>query len=170
MIPAGSYPVADSGGGPGLFPGSRREVEDAAKGAALAVGAKVQIRKYANTYVNMLNNLALAEHFRGHLTALGMQVETLSRRGVATDMGNVSWVAPSIHPFIATAPRGTAWHSTECAKASATPQAYDATAKTAKAFALTAIDLFSDPDLVRKIKEEFEGAVSRRNPVSRPGT
>ena len=140
-----------------------KKVEDAAKGAALAIGAKVQIRKSANTYVNMLNNLALAEIFKGHLTALGMEVESLSRRGVATDMGNVSWVAPSIHPFIATAPRGTAWHSTESARASAAPQAYEATLKAAKAFALTAVDLFSDPGLVRNIKEEFQRAQSGRN-------
>jgi amidohydrolase len=140
-----------------------KKVEDAAKGAALAIRAKVQIRKSANTYVNMLNNLALAEIFKGHLTALGMEVESLSRRGVATDMGNVSWVAPSIHPFIATAPRGTAWHSTESARASSAPQAYEATLKAAKAFALTAVDLFSDPGLVRNIKEEFQRAQSGRN-------
>jgi amidohydrolase len=135
-----------------------KKVEDAAKGAALAIGAKVQIRKSANTYVNMLNNLILADLFRRHLTALGMQVESLSRRGVATDMGNVSRVVPSIHPFIATAPRGTAWHSTESARASASPQAYEATLKAAKAFALTAIDLFTDPALVRNIRNEFQRA------------
>jgi aminobenzoyl-glutamate utilization protein B len=93
-------------------------------------------------------------------------VESLSRRGVATDMGNVSWVAPSIHPFIATAPRGTAWHSTESARASATPQAYEGTLKAAKAFALTAIDIFSDPALVRNIKEEFQRAQSGRKSLS----
>jgi hypothetical protein len=70
----------------------------------------------------------------------------------------VSRVVPSIHPFIATAPRGTAWHSTESARASASPQAYEATLKAAKAFALTAIDLFTDPALVRKIRNEFQRA------------
>jgi len=135
-----------------------RKVEEAAKGAALAIGARVQIRKSANTYVNMLNNLTLAEVFKSHLTGLGVQVESLSRRGVATDMGNVSRVAPSIHPFIAVAPKGTAWHSTESARASCSPQAHEATLKAAKAFALTVIDLFSDPSLVRNIKEEFQRA------------
>jgi len=132
------------------------KVKNAARGAALATGATVNIKKYANTYVNMLNNLTLAETFKNNLTALGMPVEKLSRRGVATDMGNVSQVAPSIHPFIAIAPKGTAWHSTDAVKASSSPQAYEATVKTAKAFGMTAIDIFTDPVLTKKIKDEFD--------------
>lgn len=138
-----------------------QKVKNTAQGAALATGAKVNITKFANTYVNMLNNLTLAETFKKNLTALGMSVESLSRRGVATDMGNVSQVAPAIHPFIAIAPKGTAWHSTESAKASASPEAYEATTKTAKAFGMTAIDIFSDPELAKRIKEEFAQAKSK---------
>jgi amidohydrolase len=140
------------------------KVENAAKGAALAIGAQVNIRQSANRYVNMLNNLTLAEIFKHNLTTLGMQVESLSRRGVATDMGNVSQVTPSIHPFIAAAPRGTPWHSTESARAACSPQAHEATLKAAKAFGMTVIDIFSDPSLVRKIKEEFEQAQSKKRP------
>ena len=66
------------------------KVMDAARGAALATGAEVRIKKYANTYVNMVNNMALAEAFKKNLTALKMPVEAFSQRGVATDMGNVS--------------------------------------------------------------------------------
>lgn len=139
-----------------------KKVEDAARGAALAIGAKVHIRKSAHTYVNMLNNHTLAEIFKNHLTSLGMQVESLSRRGVATDMGNVSQVVPSIHPFLAAAPRGTAWHSAESARAASSPQAHEAAIKAAKAFGLTAIDIFLDQDLVRRIKEEFEEARGER--------
>jgi len=137
------------------------KVKNAARGAALATGAKVNINKFANTYVDMLNNLALAETFKKNLAALGMSVESLSRRGVATDMGNVSQVAPAIHPFIAIAPKGTAWHSTESAKASASPEAYEAAIKTAKAFGMTAIDIFTDPELAKRIKEEFAQAKAK---------
>ncbi len=70
-------------------------------------------------------------------------------------MGNVSHVAPSIHPFLAIAPRGTAWHSRESAAAAASPQAHETATKCAKAFGLTAIEIFSDPALVRKIRDEF---------------
>lgn len=150
---------------PSYFREVVKKVEDAAKGAALAIGAQVQIKKSAHTYVNMLNNHTLAETFKNNLTHLGMRVENLSRRGVATDMGNVSQVVPSIHPFIAAAPSGTAWHSAESAKAVRSPKAHEAAINAAKAFGLTAIDLFLSPDLVSQIKEEF-GKVSRekRNP------
>jgi len=132
-----------------------KKVEDAARGAALAIGAQVNIKKSAHTYVNMLNNHTLAETFKKNLTHLGMQVENLSRRGVATDMGNVSQVVPSIHPFIAAAPPGTAWHSRESARAASSPQAHAAAINTAKAFGMTAIDFFSNPGLVSRIREEF---------------
>ncbi len=150
---------------PSYFREVVKKVEDAARGAALAIGAQVQIKKSAHTYVNMLNNHTLATTFKNNLTHLGLQVENLSRRGVATDMGNVSQVVPSIHPFIAAAPPGTAWHSTESAKAARSPQAHEAAVNAAKAFGLTAIDLFFDPDLVGQIKEEFGKARGeKRNP------
>lgn len=138
------------------------KVKNAARGAALATGAEVNVKKYANTYVNMLNNLTLAETFKKNIEALGMAVERLSRKGVATDMGNVSQVAPAIHPFIAIAPKGTAWHSTESAKAAVSAQAMEATTKTAKAFAMTAIDIFTDAELARRIQEEFVQAKSKQ--------
>ena len=150
---------------PSYFREVVKKVEDAARGAASAIGAQVQIKKSAHTYVNMLNNHTLATTFKNNLTHLGLQVENLSRRGVATDMGNVSQVVPSIHPFIAAAPPGTAWHSTESAKAARSPQAHEAAVNAAKAFGLTAIDLFFDPDLVGQIKEEFGKARGeKRNP------
>jgi amidohydrolase len=139
-----------------------KKVEDAARGAALAIGAQVQIKASAHTYVNMRNNHTLAETFKNNLVSLGMQVENLSRRGVATDMGNVSQVVPAIHPFIAAAPRGTAWHSAESARAACSPQAHEAAINAAKAFGLTAIDLFFNPDLVRRVKEEFDQAVGEK--------
>jgi metal-dependent amidase/aminoacylase/carboxypeptidase family protein len=141
---------------PDYFQEVIEKVKQAAQGAALATGAKVNIRKFANTYVNMLNNMTMAEVFAKHLKALGMPAEKLSRRGVATDMGNVSRVAPAIHPFIAIAPRGTPWHSVEAAEASASAYAYEATVKSVKALALTAVDIFMDPALAGRIKDEFD--------------
>ena len=41
---------------------------------------------------------------------------------------------------------------------------HEATLKAAKAFGMTVIDIFSDPSLVRKIKEEFEQAKPKRRP------
>jgi amidohydrolase len=132
------------------------KVKNAAGGAARSIGAGVNIRAYANTYRSMLNNRTLAQAFARNLSLLGIEVENLSRRGVATDMGNVSRLAPAIHPFIAVAPKGTPWHSTESAKASASTRAHEATIATAKAFGMTAIDMMTDPNLVQAIRTEFE--------------
>lgn len=132
------------------------KVKNAARGAAQSIGAKVNIRAYANTYRSMLNNRTLAKVFEKNLCLQGIAVENLSRRGVATDMGNVSRVAPAIHPFIAVAPKGTPWHSTESAKASTSAQAHEATIQTAKAFGMTVIDIVTDQGLAQAVRAEFE--------------
>jgi amidohydrolase len=140
------------------------KVKNAARGAALATGAKVNFNTFANRYLRLVNNLTLAEIFEKNLAALGIQVEKWTKRGAATDMGNVSQVAPSIHPALAIAPRGMALHSIESAKAAASPQAYETTVNAAKAFGMTAIDLFTNPELVKKMKAEFAQAkkISRK--------
>ncbi len=137
------------------FPEVVEKVKNAARGAALATGARVNFNTYAHTYQKMLNNFTLAETFEKNLAALGLQVEKLTRKGVATDMGNVSQVAPSIHPSIAIAPRGTPVHSVAFAKASASSRAHEAAVNAAKAFGRTAIDIFTNPELAKKIKDEF---------------
>ncbi|MCX5907744.1 MAG: hypothetical protein NTY64_11310, partial [Deltaproteobacteria bacterium] len=64
-------------------------------------------------------------------------------------------------PFLAIAPKGTAWHSREAAAAAASPQAHETAVKAAKAFGMTAIDIFSDSNLVGRIRDEFMGERNR---------
>jgi metal-dependent amidase/aminoacylase/carboxypeptidase family protein len=76
----------------------------------------------------------------------------------STDMGNISHLVPSIHPMIASAPRGTAIHTLDFAKASITAQADHAVIDGAKAMAMTAIDFWTSEDLQRSVKLEFAEA------------
>jgi amidohydrolase len=131
------------------------KVKSAANGAALATGAKVNIRAYANRYEAMLNNRAMADAFEKNLVSLGVTVSRQYRRGFVTDMGNVSHVTPAIQPFIKMAPDGTAFHSIEAVKAVASKEAHEATIVAAKALAMTAIDLLLDHELAGKVSREF---------------
>jgi hypothetical protein len=62
----------------------------------------------------------------------------------STDMANVSWVCPSIHPDLAIAPEGTPGHFDPFRDAAATPQADETTLVAATLVAQTAYDLFLD--------------------------
>jgi len=131
------------------------KVRNAAKGAASATGAKVNIKPYAHRYESMWNNRALAAAFQRNLALLGLPISNQYRRGFVTDMGNVSRVTPSIQPFIKVAPEGTAFHSEEAARAVASKEARDATVNAAKAIAMTTIDVIVDHDLAERIRQEF---------------
>ena len=73
----------------------------------------------------------------------------------STDMGNVSQIVPSAHPYIGIAPDGTPGHSTAFRDAAATPQAMANAIAAAKALALLAVDLLADPALLASARAEF---------------
>ena len=113
-------------------------------------------------YADMVTNNNLSAMYVANSIQLGRTVTVPGvdgRRVVgSTDMGNVSHLVPSIHPMIASAPRGTAIHTLDFAKASVTRQADKAIIDGAKAMAMTAIDFWTSEDLQRSIKQEFAEA------------
>jgi metal-dependent amidase/aminoacylase/carboxypeptidase family protein len=74
----------------------------------------------------------------------------------STDMGNVSHVIPAIHPYVAIAPCGVAGHSVEMREAACSPQGDEGLMLSAKALAMTVVDLLVRPELVRHAQEEFQ--------------
>jgi len=134
-----------------------------AEGAATATGTTVKVTVHENSsYENMVPSTPISERWAKHLAGLGVPVMATSpdERMGSTDMGNISRVIPSIHPYIAIAPEGTPGHSTAFRDAAATPQALENALAAGKAMALAAIDLLAEPSLMKAALEEFE---KRRN-------
>jgi len=126
-------------------------------GAATGTGARMEY-KWGERYDSLRNNVTLAKLHIKNMQALGrnMKLESPDTAFGSTDMGNVSQIVPSIHPFIAIADRGTLIHSTEFAGAAASERGMKSLLDAAKGMAMTAADLLSNPDILAKIKEEFE--------------
>ena len=61
----------------------------------------------------------------------------------------------AIHAYIQICGEKVAGHSREFAEASASKRGEEVLLIAAKAMAMTAIDLFTDPDLMERAKEEF---------------
>jgi amidohydrolase len=132
------------------------KVKDCARAGALATGAEVKLTRAENYYANMAPSTVLADLFDANLTALGREVqlpEPCGRMG-STDMGNVSHVVPALHPYVTIAPEEVAGHSPEFRAAAASPEGHAGLLDAAKALAMTAIDLFSNPELVDAAWEE----------------
>ena len=79
------------------------------------------------------------------------------RQGVAsTDVGDVSWTVPTVGMSAATWVPGTAAHSWQAVAAGGTTIGYKGMMIAAKAMALTAIDAYTNPDLIANAWKEFK--------------
>ena len=129
-----------------------------AEAAALATGTTVDVI-YSGGATTMRNNQPLVERFRANMAAYGIEDMGDDPNAGSTDMENVSWVVPTIHPDLAICEEGVAGHSIAFRDAAATPRADETTLLAATLIAQTAIDLFQDPALVDRAWAAFrEGA------------
>jgi amidohydrolase len=132
------------------------------EGAATQVGARVELT-VARDYEDMVSNRPLAAAYRRNGEALGRRFVDPSRIPVevagSTDMGNVSKVVPSIHPVIGMCPLTVGGHTVEMAEHSVSPAADQAVLDGAKALAMTAIDLWTDPALQAAVRADFDRRV-----------
>ncbi len=134
----------------------REKVINCFKAAALATGARLEYKWSEGYYAPMRMNLALAELFARNMEALGRKVLPPSDRPFgSTDMGNVSAVVPSIHPYVAIAPPEVLPHSPEFAWAAASETGHRGLIDGAKAMAMMVVDLICRAEEMERVREEF---------------
>ncbi len=73
----------------------------------------------------------------------------------STDVGDVSWNAPTVELRVATWVPGTGAHSWQAVAASGTSIGIKGVQVAAKTLALTATDLYADPALLAQVQKEF---------------
>jgi amidohydrolase len=130
------------------------------RAGAEATGARLEYRWGEEArYRAMRSNRALAEAYRRNMEALGRQVQECdSGRSLgSTDMGNVSALVPAIHPTVGIAPPDVTIHTPEFREVAASEAGHRGLMDSAKAMAMTAVDVLVDADLRRRIEEEFRG-------------
>ena len=133
-------------------------------GAALMTGARLE-RTWPDTPGReLLSNLAIAKSFERNLGELGRPIRPRDELSGAWsgDTGNVSWFVPTIQPQIAMTGRDVPPHSHEFHAASIGPAAETCILDSAKAMAMTAIDLIADEKLFQEARAEFAAACGSR--------
>jgi amidohydrolase len=134
-------------------------VERCGRAAAMASDVEVSIH-VRQGYLDMKNNMPLARRFGEHLSAYGRDAkekDTTIGAG-STDMGDVSHVVPSIHPWLAIVDKGASLcHEHSFAAAAGSARGEESALVAAKAMARTAIDLLGDAKLRDDMKKELEG-------------
>ncbi len=133
------------------------KLRNCAEGAALATGASLEFKEVGHSYKAMKPNRAIGDAFVKNLEELGEPLNPPPPdAGMgSTDMGDVSQVVPSIHAYIQICDENVAGHSREFAEAAISQRGLDVMLIAAKAMAMTAIDVLTDPDLAKRMWEEF---------------
>lgn len=126
-----------------------------AEGAALATGARLVFTKVGHEYKAIRPNKTMARVFGRYLAELGYPPEEAKGGMGSTDMGDVSWEVPAIHPYIRICPGEIPGHSREFAEAAKSEPAKAAMIAAAKAVAATCLELWTDPKLFQEVQEEF---------------
>ena len=135
----------------------KARVEDCFRGAALATGCEVELEWEDHAYADVRDSVATLTAFVENGRTIGRDFASPSSTTMvvgSTDMGNVSYLAPSIHPMIQVAPRGVPIHTARFADHAKAPEGDRAVLDGAKTLALTAIDVLTDPELRGRIAAE----------------
>ena len=125
-----------------------------AEAAAAASDVTVDI-EFSGGATTMVNNAPLARRWVLNAEAYGIVDEGPNEAFGSTDMANVSWVVPAIHPDLAITEGPTPGHSIEFRDAAARPLADQRTLLAATLVAQTAVDLLCSPELVETAWAEF---------------
>ena len=120
---------------------------------------------FSGCATTMINNPVLAERFRANMAAYGIVDQGDDPNAGSTDMANVSWVCPTIHPDLAICDEGVAGHSILFRDAAAMPRADETTLLGRGP---------RRPDRARPVRRSGArrgglGGVPRRDRTARPG-
>ena len=85
-----------------------------------------------------------------------LKIETTTSGGGSTDVGDVSYMVPTVGLSTATWVPGTPAHSWQAVACGATEIGAKGMLNASKTMAMTAIDLYLQPALIQKAKEEFQ--------------
>ena len=123
-----------------------------------AAGCRMEHRATCPEYSDLRTNGPMAELYLANAERVGRTPVRSPENGVvgSTDMGNVSYLVPSIHPMIKVAPPGVAIHTKGFAEWAQAPEGDQAVLDGAKAMAMTVADLWLRPDVLDAARRAFE--------------
>ena len=155
-----------------------------AEGAAVMTETTSNLKVQGGSW-EILNNMAGARLINDNLTWLGTPVyskeeqefaKTIQRatnvpdvgmdtkiqplegqeqEGGSTDVGDVSWVVPTLHFTVATAPKKAPWHAWPVVATGGMSIGHKGLVLASKTLAATMVDLYEKPASLKAVREEF---------------
>ncbi len=131
--------------------------------AALATGCTLELTEN-ETYLDLRSNPVLAARMDRHLDAVGLdpQPSIPWDRVGSTDVGDLSYAVPTLHPEVAIIDEGVSCHTHEFREAADSDRGYRALIQGAEALALTGADVVADAEIREQVRAAFSGQPWRR--------
>ncbi|XP_060763310.1 peptidase M20 domain-containing protein 2-like [Neoarius graeffei] len=139
------------------LPNIQAKAEACFQAAALATGCRVELLLAKNKFYDILRNRTLEGLYEENGKALGMKFITVEDSSGSTDFGNVTHAVPGIHSYFYIGSEALN-HTAEYTAASGADEAQFYTLRTAKALAMTALDVIFSPGVLDKVRQEFKEA------------
>ena len=127
--------------------------------SASATGCSCTTRWQGVTYADMIDNAPMVHAYVANAARVGRTVQDPRAIGKAvvgsTDMGNISYLVPSIHPMIQVAEPGVPIHTLDFASWARSESGDHAVLDGAKIMAMTVIDLWCSASLRNDVEAAF---------------
>ncbi|HWF57119.1 MAG TPA: M20 family metallopeptidase [Candidatus Dormibacteraeota bacterium] len=131
--------------------------------AASATGCSLELVE-EETYKDIRSNAVLAERGHLHLADVGLTPKETGpwERVGSSDVGDLSYACPTIHPEVAITEEGVSRHTHAFREAAATEAAHDVMLRGAAALALTGADVIVDAEIREAVRTSFAAESWRR--------
>ncbi|KAK3844048.1 MAG: hypothetical protein J3R72DRAFT_439659 [Linnemannia gamsii] len=146
----------------------KKRVEKIFNAAATSTGCTVKLT-WGIPYKDIITNDPLARKFEHYMNTQGLKYaskeEQQSKLSGSTDMGNLSYALPGIHPMfnilnlIGEDDKTMGLHTKDFAHAAAQPIAHVATLRASKSLALTGLECIVDSMFLKAVKQDFDTQV-----------
>jgi amidohydrolase len=124
--------------------------------AAQATGCDLQLQE-RETYLDLRSNAVLAERASLHLAGVGLEEDRVIpwERTGSTDVGDVSYAAPTLHPEFAIADPGIGPHTHAFREAALSRRGENAMLQAAEVLARIGADVILDADVRHRVRDAF---------------
>jgi amidohydrolase len=124
--------------------------------AARATGCELQLDE-KETYLDLRSNAVLAERASIHLAAVGLEEDPVVpwERTGSTDVGDVSYAAPTLHPEFAIADEGIGPHTHAFREAAVSPRGESAMLQAVEVLGRIGADVIFDADVRHAVRDAF---------------
>lgn len=132
------------------------KVNNCAKGAELQTGAKLDISIFEDPGNDLLRNENLISEFEQNFSKIGGEMDNEPFLLGSSDIGNLSYNKPVLHPMVKTAAKGCALHTDKILEFGKSELAHEGMLDGMKSIAMTAVRALMEDKFLEDVKKEFE--------------